>query len=47
MMELYEDGWLDMIDAVDFVLQPQAANAGARELWNRSEAMIRGTGEHL
>ena len=47
MMELYEGGWLDMINALDLALQSQAANADARELWNRSEAMIRGTGEHL
>jgi hypothetical protein len=47
MMELYEGGWLDVINAVGLALQSQAANADARELWNRSEAMIRGTGEHL
>ena len=47
MMELYEGGWLDMIIALDLSLQSQAANADARELWSQSEAMIRGTGEHL
>ncbi len=45
-MELYESGWLDVINAMDLALQSQAANAGARELWNRSEAMIRGTEGH-
>ncbi|HVP80416.1 MAG TPA: hypothetical protein VMV04_21240 [Thermodesulfobacteriota bacterium] len=47
MMELYEGGWLDMINAVDLALQSQAANADAQHLWSQSEAMIRGTGEHL
>jgi hypothetical protein len=27
MMELYEGGWLDVINAVDLALQSQAANA--------------------
>jgi hypothetical protein len=39
--------WLDVINAVYLALQSQAANAGARELWSQSEAMIRGTGGHL
>jgi len=32
MMELYEGGWLDMINALDLALQSQAANADARQL---------------
>ena len=47
MMELYEGGWLDVINAEDLALQSQAANADAREPWSQSEAMTRGTGEHV
>jgi len=46
-MELHEGGRLDVINAVDLALRAQAANADAQELWSRSEAMSRGTGEHL
>jgi|OpeIllAssembly_1097287.scaffolds.fasta_scaffold756071_2 hypothetical protein len=46
-MELHEGGRLDVINAVDPALQSQAAYADAQELWSRSEAMSRGTGEHL